>query len=322
MQRLLIAGSLAYDFILSYPGLLGTSLSQLSTRDGCNITLHAQTLGRYFGGCGGNVVYTLALLGENPRLLSIAGDDADDYQQHLGSLGVDFSYVRRVDHLHTATCVIITDTSQNRVVGFFGGATDLAAELDLRSAVDESVVGCIIVPDDTQAMLNFANSCRELRLPFIFDFGSQASGLSGEQLQAGVMGAEAVVCNEYEMSIFHSKTGWSLADLLDHVPVAVITRGSLGCMLYQRDHEPIVVPACPLRAQLADPTGAGDAFRAGLGLGWLRRLPWEVCARLGSTAAAFVLEAVGTQGHRLTREQLVERYQVNFGPFPLDFTPP
>ena len=317
MKQLLIAGSLAYDYILGYPGLLGSSLGQLRTRDGCNITLQARSMGRYFGGCGGNVVYTLALLGERPRLLSIAGDDADEYQQHLTGVGVDFSYVRRVDHLHTATCVIITDDSQNRVVGFFGGATDLASHLELPEAVDESIFGCIIVPDDGPAMLKFAEQCRQLRLPFIFDFGSQVSGLSGEQLRVGVLGAEAVVCNEYELSVFHAKTGWDLAGLLSQVPLVSVTRGELGCTLYARDLAPVAVPACPLRSEAADSTGAGDAFRAGLGLGWLRRLPWETCARLGSTASAFVLEAVGTQGHAFTMDQFVERYQANFGEFPL-----
>ena len=319
MRRLLIAGSLAYDYILSYPGMLGTTLDQLRTRDQCNITLQARTMGRYFGGCGGNVTFTLALLEEHPRLLSIAGDDADDYHQHLVSAGVDFSHVRRVDHLHTATCVIITDNSQNRVVGFFGGATDLAGELDLTAAVDADIAGCIIVPDDATAMLNFADSCRTLQLPFIFDFGSQASGLTGEQLRSGVRGAEAVVCNEYELSVFQSKTGWDLDELLSHVPLAAVTRGELGSMLYPRGQDPVAVPACPLHQDAADSTGAGDAYRAGLGLGWIRGLPWDVCARLGSTASAFVLEAVGTQGHRFTREQCVERYQANFGPLPFQF---
>lgn len=319
MRRLLIAGSLAYDYILSYPGRLGTTLDQLRTRDGCNITLQAQTMGRYYGGCGGNVSYTLALLGQRPRLLSIAGDDADEYHHHLEAVGVDFSFVRRVDHLHTATCVIITDNSQNRVVGFFGGATDLACELDLKLAVDSDTAGCIIVPDDAVAMLNFAQACREVNLPFIFDFGSQASGLTGEQLRAGVLGARAVICNEYELSVFQAKTGWGLEELLAEVPLAAVTRGELGCFLHEPGRPAVAVAACPLLTQAADSTGAGDAFRAGFGVGWVRGLPWEICARLGSTASAFVLEAVGTQGHRFTPEQFEQRYRDNFGDFPFQF---
>ncbi len=317
MRRLLIAGSLAYDFILHFPGLLGERLSSLRIRDACNITLPASTMGRYFGGCGGNVSYTLGLLGEPPRLLSIGGDDLGEYRQHLEAVGVDFSCVRQVDHLHTATCVIITDDSQNRVVGFFGGATDLASELDLQACLDETIGGCIIVPDDGPAMVRFAEACRSSGLPFIFDFGSQASGLSAEQLRQGVDQADAVVCNEYELSIFQAKTGWSLEQLWKCTPMVVVTRGEHGSLLHPRGQEVVEVPACPLRRPPADSTGAGDAYRAGLGLGWLRGLPWVDCARLGSTASAFVLESVGTQGHRFNRQEFILRYQENFGPCPL-----
>lgn len=316
MRRLLIAGSLAYDYILGYPGVLGQTLAPLRERDGCNITLRARSMGRYFGGCGGNVAYTLALLQQNPRLLSIAGDDADEYQQHLEAVGLDFSFVRRESDLHTATCVIITDQSQNRVIGFFGGATDRASQLDLAAALDDSIFGCIIVPDDSAAMVHFAQSCRAQRLPFIFDFGSQVVGLSGEQLRQGSQGAQAVVCNEYEFSVFESKTGWDIQRLLQVVPVVVVTRGSEGCRLFRSGLEAVSLPACPLRHEAADSTGAGDAFRAGLGMGWVHGLPWEVCAQLGATAAAFVLEAVGTQGHRFNKAAFLERYQENFGEVP------
>lgn len=321
MRRLLIAGSLAYDFILHFPGLLGERLSSLQLRDACNITLPASTMGRYFGGCGGNVSYTLALLGESPRLLSIGGDDLGEYRQHLEAVGVDFSHVRQVDHLHTATCVIITDDSQNRVVGFFGGATDLASQLDLEASLDDTIGGCIIVPDDGPAMVNFAEACRRRRLPFIFDFGSQASGLTAEQLRSGVQGAEAVVCNEYELSVFQAKTGWSMERLWECTPMVVVTRGEHGSLLHPRRSEVIEVPACPLRRPPADSTGAGDAYRAGLGLGWLQQLSWVECARLGSTASAFVLEAVGTQGHRFSRDEFRLRYQESFGPCPLPAEP-
>lgn len=319
MQQLLVAGSLAYDYILGYTGLLGDRLNQLRALDGCNITLQAHTMGRYFGGCGGNVSYTYALLGETPRLLSIAGDDSEEYRDHLVAAGVDYSYVRVVDDRHTATCVIITDDSQNRVVGFFGGATDLAADLDLKAAVDPGVGGCLIVPDDSAAMLHFAQSCREIQLPFIFDFGSQASGLSGEQLRAGVAGSEAVICNEYELEVFIGKTGWSLPRLLDEVPMVVYTCGDQGSVIQARGQQPITVPACRLNKPAADSTGAGDAFRAGIALGWLKSLDWEIGARLGATAAAFVLEAVGTQGHRFTLPEFIQRYEENFGPCPLSF---
>lgn len=316
MQELLIAGSLAYDYILGYTGLLGDRLSQLRALDGCNITLQAHTMGRYYGGCGGNVAYTYALLGGTPRLLSIAGDDFEEYRQHLTRAGVNLEYVRTESDLHTATCVIITDDSQNRVVGFFGGATDRASELDLKGAIDERVGACLIVPDDSAAMLHFARSCREISLPFIFDFGSQASGLTGDQLLEGITGSELVICNEYELEVFAGKTGWDLERLLEAVPTVVYTCGDQGSVIQRRGQPACTIACCQLRRGAADSTGAGDAFRAGLVLGWMKDLPLETCAQLGATAAAFVLEAVGTQGHRFTLEDFRQRYQENFGEFP------
>ena len=309
MQRLLVTGSLAYDYILRYPGRLQDNLSQLYEHDRCNITLQAESLGRYFGGCGGNLAYTLALMGTNPRLVSLAGSDAECYREHLVQAGVDFAGVKLLGDRLTATCVILTDRSQNRVIGFYGGATDQASTLDLKDHIDETIFACIIAPDDGPAMLVFAESCRLAGLPFIFDFGSQAAGLTGEQLKTGVAGAQATMCNEYEFSIFQAKTGWTLDELHERVPLVVVTRGEHGSVIYERGQPPLAVAATPLRSPVVDSTGAGDAFRAGFGLGWLHGLPWERCAQLGSTAAAFVLESPGTQGHRFTRRELLERCQ-------------
>ena len=140
--------------------------------------------------------------------------------------------------------------------------------------------------------------------------------LSGEQLRESVQGARAAFCNEYEFSVFEKKTGWSLDRLLETVPVMVITQGREGCHLYRRGEEPYHLAACPLREGAIDPSGAGDAFRAGFGFGRVRDWPWETSAMLASTAAAFALEARGTQGHRFSREELLERCQHVYGQLP------
>jgi adenosine kinase len=315
MRRLLITGSLAYDYILTYPGQLGVALLPLCRRDRCNITLEATAMGRYFGGCGGNVSFTLALLGQSPRLLSIVGDDAAEYLAHLAKAGVELSAIRQIDHLHSATCVIVSDATQNRVIGFFGGATDLAAQLDLPSVLDESIGGCLVVPDDGPAMLKFARQCREVQLPYIFDFGSQASSLTGQELLEGSLGAAAIVCNDYEFSVFLAKTGKTESEILAKVPAILVTEGAEGCRLLLAGQPVQKVPACRLHGY-QDPTGAGDAFRAGLGLGWMSGQSWLTCARLGATASAFVLEATSTQGHYFSLTQFWQRYQENFGPPP------
>ncbi len=318
MRRLLITGSLAYDVILDYPGLLQESLGQFHQRERCSVHFHCSHLARFYGGCGGNLAYTLALLGESPRLLSIGGFDAVDYVRHLERSGVDCSKVELADDERTANCFILNDRAQNRVVGFYNGVTDRAADLDLRSAVDESVFGCIITPDHGPAMSQFADHCRALELPFIFDFGSQVSVLTGEQLRNGLEGSVAAVCNEYEFLVFEAKTKWSLDELRRRVPLMIITRGGQGSTLYPRSGPPVELRACPLDGGLVDPSGAGDAYRAGLGFGWARGWPWVYSAQVAGAAAAFALEAHGTQGHKLTRRALLERCQQVYGELPME----
>lgn len=318
MGRLLITGSLAYDYILDYPGLLQESLGQLHERESSNIQFHSRKLARFFGGCGGNVAYTLALLEEEPRLLAVAGDEAEEYLEHLRALPVDCSAIEIVEGGRTATCFILNDQAQNRIVAFHGGVVDQAESLDLKAAVDSSVVGCIITPDDVQAMVKFAQQCRELELPFYFDFGSQVTWLSAEQLCQSLVGAKAAFCNEYEFSVFQEKTGWSLERLLAEVPVMVITQGGEGSILHQLGRPPVHVPACPLRGEPVDPSGAGDAFRAGFGFGRVRDWPWLESTQLASTTAAFALEARGTQGHTFDRARLIARCQEVYGPLPTE----
>jgi adenosine kinase len=316
MRRLLVTGSLAYDYILEYPGLLQESLGQLHEQEQSRIFFHTEQMAKFFGGCGGNVAYTLGLLGEAPRLLAIAGYDAKDYFAHLEAVGVDCSCLERIDDESTATCLIINDDAQNRFVAFHGGVVDRAAELSVKDAVCDDIVGCIITPDDVPAMVKFARECRELKLPFYFDFGSQVTWLTGEQLREGLTSARAAFCNEYEFSVLQKKTGWSLDDLLKHVPVMVITQGGEGCRVHQRGEDDVQIPACPIQDGGVDPSGAGDAFRAGFGFGRVRDWPVLTSAHLASTAAAFALEARGTQGHYLDRESLLERCQAVFGPIP------
>lgn len=316
MTRLLVTGSLAYDYIMEYPGLLQESLRSLHEQEKSRISFHTQHMARFFGGCGGNVSYTLGLLGERPRLVAIAGADTEDYLRHLESVGVDCSMIETRSEESTATCLIVNDQAENRFVAFHGGVVDRASELSVIPAVDEETVGCIITPDDVPAMVKFARECRDLNLPYYFDFGSQVTWLDADQLRESLLGARAAFCNEYEFSVFEKKTGWNLETLLEKIPVMVITSGGDGCHLFQRGQEKVHIPACPLTQGTLDPSGAGDAFRAGFGFGRVRGWPWPIAAQLASTAAAFALEARGTQGHCFTREQLIARWRQNYGPIP------
>lgn len=316
MGRLLITGSLAYDYILDFNGLLQNSLGRLHELESTNISFHCRKLKRHYGGCGGNVSYTLGLLGERPRLVALAGTETEDYIQHLLAVGVDCERVEVLEAGRTATCVILNDSAQNRIVSFHGGVVDRASELSVKDSMVSDIEGCIITPDDVPAMVKFAQECRDLNLPFYFDFGSQVTWLSADELRTGIAGARAAFCNEYEFSVFEKKTGWNLQKILETVPVMIITQGSEGCTLHQADGQSTHVPACPLREGSLDPSGAGDAFRAGFGFGRVRGWPWLASAQLASTAAAFALEAQGTQGHHFDKEALLTRCQEVYGPLP------
>lgn len=316
MSRLLVTGSLAYDYILEFPGLLQDSLRPLHEQDRSNIFFHTEQMAKFYGGCGGNVSYTLGLLDEKPRLIAIAGKDTQDYLEHLAAVGVECEHIMQVQDERTATCLIVNDQAQNRFVAFHGGVVDRASELSVKAAMSEDIKGCIITPDDVPAMVKFAQECRDLKLPFYFDFGSQVTWLSGQELREGLVGARAAFCNEYEFSVFEKKTGWTLNQVLEVIPVMLITRGGEGCYLYERGQDVVRVPACPLFEGTLDPSGAGDAFRAGFGFGRVRGWPWLTSARLASTAAAFALEARGTQGHRFDRAALLDRCQQVYGVLP------
>ena len=317
MGRLLITGSLAYDYILEYPGMLEDSLGKIHSEEPADIRFHSRKMKMFYGGCGGNVSYSLGLLNENPRLLANAGSGTQDYLAHLESVGVDCASVETIEGEQTATCLILNDHAQNRIVAFHGGVVDRASELDLMAAVDETIVGCIITPDDVPAMVKFAEQCRQLELPFYFDFGSQVTWLAPDQLRQSLVGAKAAFCNEYEFILFEKKTGWSIQKLLETVPVMLVTRGGDGCDLYLADNaEPNHIPACPLNTDSVDPSGAGDAFRAGFGFGRVHGCSWIVSAQLASTAAAFALEGQGTQGHSFDRDDLLQRCQNVYGGLP------
>ena len=296
LRRLLVTGSLAYDFILEHPGLIHESLGELEESSTLRVHFHTRQMERHFGGCGGNVAYTLALLGDAPSLVAIVGQKTHEYLDHLSSHGVDCEHVRVEAEGTTATCVIINDQIQNRIVAFHGGVVDRAGELDPEPAIAEDIFGAIVTPDDVPAMVRFADTFRRRQLPYFFDFGSQVTWLSGAQLRDSIEGAQGAFCNEYEFAVFEKNTGWNLEATLQRVPLLVITRGAEGSIIHQPGKEALEVPSCPLRGNPVDPSGAGDAYRAGFGFGWVRGWPWRRCAQLGSTTAAFALKLAVPRG--------------------------
>jgi adenosine kinase len=307
-MNIIVTGSIAYDYLMSFPGsftehLLPDHLQRVS------LSFLVDTMDKRRGGCAPNIAYTLALLGERPRLMGTAGQDFDDYRRWLDVNGIDTSLVKQVDGKFTASFFCSTDKAGNQIASFYTGAMAHAAELSFSAAG-----GCdlaIISPNDPTAMVNYAQECVALGIPYIYDPSQQVARMDGPQLAQGVAGAYIVICNDYELEIIKEKTGMSESGILGHAQVLVVTKGEKGASIMLRD-QTITVPAVPPHA-LVDPTGVGDAFRGGFMKGLAARAGYETCGRLGSVAATYALEHMGGSSHSYTWPQFKARYEEHFG---------
>lgn len=309
-MNIIVTGSIAYDYLMTFPGsfsehILPEHMARVS------LSFLVDSMERRRGGCGPNIAYTLALLGERPRLMGTAGQDFEEYRAWLESVGVDTSLTRVIRHKFTASFFCSTDCNNNQIASFYSGAMADARELSFRDLPFKPDI-VIISPNDPQAMIRHAQECRELGIRHIFDPGQQVARSSGEELKAGIIGADVLICNDYEFEVIRQKTGLTEADVLYHAEALIITRGEKGSTILLRDHR-VDIPAVP-EERVVDPTGVGDAFRGGLIKGLAAGADWETCGRLGSVAATFALEHIGGQGHSYTWEQFKARYEAHFGP--------
>ena len=307
-MNIIVTGSIAYDYLMSFPGsftdhLLPEHLKRVS------LSFLVDSMDKRRGGCAPNIAYTLALLGERPRLMATAGQDFEDYRRWLVGAGIDAGLVREVPGKFTASFFCSTDNSGNQIASFYTGAMANAGELSFRDVGACDLV--IIAPNDPGAMVGYARECTELGVPYIFDPSQQVARLDGDALKVGVVGAYIVICNDYEFEIIREKTGMDEAAMLVRSEAVVITRGEKGATIARRDGT-ISVPAV-LPSQIVDPTGVGDAFRGGFMKGLASGASYEVCGRLGSVAAAYALEHMGGTSHSYSWVEFKARYEMHFG---------
>jgi len=308
-MKIVVTGSIAFDYLMSFPGkftelILPDHLQRLS------VSFLVDTMHKRRGGCGPNIAYTLALLGERPYLMGTAGEDFGEYRQWLEAAGVDTSLVAQVPGKFTASFFCSTDDSNNQIASFYTGSMAHAAELSFRTVDDCGVA--IISPNDPAAMVQYAEECRSLGIPYIFDPGQQCARMSGAELADGINGATMVICNDYELELLREKTGMSEEGILERARTLLVTRGEHGSSVFSAGGGRVDVPAVT-PSRIVDPTGVGDAFRGGLLKGIALGLPDDVCARIGSVAATYALEHLGGQSHAFTWEEFAARYETHFG---------
>jgi adenosine kinase len=307
-MSIVITGSIAFDYLMSFPGkftehFLPEHMQRVS------LSFLVDSMDKRRGGCAPNIAYTLALLGERPRLMGTAGQDFDDYRRWLEAAGVDTSLVKQVPDKFTASFFCSTDAESNQIASFYTGAMANASELSFRTV--EHCRMAIISPNDPAAMLQYAEECRAIGIPYIWDPGQQCARMSGDELRDGLVGAAIVISNDYEFQLIRQKTGLDEQAILSRAGALIITRGDQGSTVRQGTRDVPVAAVPPHR--LIDPTGVGDAFRGGLLKGLAMEADLEICCRLGSVAATYALEHLGGQSHAYTWEEFAARYASHFG---------
>lgn len=307
-MKIVITGSIAYDYLMHFPGKFADSILADNLQN-ISLSFLVDSMKRHRGGTAPNIAYTLALLGGQPRVMATAGQDFGDYRAWLEAQGVDTSTVIEIPDEFTASFFVNTDLAQNQIATFYTGAMAYANRLTFAQyAADADLT--IISPNDPTAMRAYATECQELGIPYIYDPSQQTLRLSGEELLIGLDGCALLTINEYEYSLIRSKTGLSDVEIQQRVGGLLITRGKTGSSLLV-DGVEYLIPAVPPHS-IMEPTGAGDAFRAGLMRGMQLGLPWPVAGRMGALAATYVLEQLGTQNHHFTPAQFVARYREHF----------
>jgi adenosine kinase len=308
----LICGSVAYDTILLFPDrfkahILPDKLHIL------NVAFLVPEMRREFGGCAANIAYGLKLLGDEGLAMATAGDDFEPYRRRMVSKGINVDYIKVVDGTFTAQAFITTDLDDNQITAFHPGAMQYAHTnkvLDASAGTGGIALG-IVAPDGRQAMIEHAAQFKAAKIPFIFDPGQGLPMFGGEELAQFIDQATWVAVNDYEWELLQQKTGMTAADVVAKVDALIVTRGAEGSMIYTKDRTWEVAAVKP-RA-VVDPTGCGDAYRAGLIHGLLQGLDWETTGRMASLMGSMKIESRGPQNHDFTKAEFDRRYQDHFG---------
>ncbi|MBI5962030.1 MAG: carbohydrate kinase family protein [Chloroflexi bacterium] len=305
---ILITGSVAYDYLMTFPGLFKEQIlpERLAS---ISLSFLVDSMSKQRGGIAPNIAYSMALLGERPRVMATVGEDFGDYRAWLESKGVDTSLMKIVPGLFTASFFATTDQASAQIASFYPGAMGYSATQSLKD-LEQKPNLVVVSPSAPDAMMKFPAECRELGIPYLYDPSQQVLRLEGEELARDMEGAQFLFCNDYEFGLISKKTDWSLDQILEHVKILVITRGKDGADLYAGG-DSVHIPTVPEK-EIVDPTGVGDAFRGGFLAGYSHGFEWKLCGEIGSLAAVYCLEQRGTQNHSYTPVEFVERFRRHF----------
>lgn len=317
-MSIVITGSVAYDYLMNYPGRFREHFLA-DQMENVTLSFLVDSMQRLRGGVATNMAYTHKLLGGDPIIFSTVGQDFGDYRAWLDEQGFETSHLIEIEDEFTASFFGNTDSEGNQISSFYSGAMQRAQDYTLADRGLTNAALVLIGAGDPTVMLNQAAECKRLNIPFALDPSWQVARFSAEEMKENFPGATYLFCNEYEASVIQSKTGWSLDDLRAQVETLVITRSEKGSTIYTShsedetgEGETIDIPAASVE-RVINPTGAGDAYRGGFFAAQQKGLPLAVCGRVGALAAVYVLEHEGPIDHRFTLSEFGKRYEENFG---------
>ena len=308
-----VTGSIATDHLMTFPGKFTEQFVE-GQMENVSLSFLVDDLVQHRGGAGANMAYGLGLLGLRPVLVGAVGNDFADYDAWLTRHGVDTASVHWSDFKHTARFVCTTDAANNQIASFYSGAMSEAGDIELGPIVDR--VGeldlVVVGPNDPKAMVRHTEECRQRRIPFAADPSQQLAWADGAMIRGLVDGADVLFTNEYESALLQQKTGWTEDEVLARVGTWVTTRAAEGVLVRRAGESPITVIAVP-ETKPVEPTGGGDALRAGFIAGRMWGLGLERATQLGSAVATAAVEVIGTQEYDLPRENFLGRFADAFG---------
>ena len=308
MPAALICGSLAYDTIMVFQDQFKNHILPDKVHI-LNVSFLVPRMRREFGGCAGNIAYNLKLLGGDPVPMATVGQDFAPYREHFEACGIRLDHVKELGDLFTAQAFITTDLDDNQITAFHPGAMMRSYENHVRDVAD---VGFGIVgPDGYEAMLQNAREFAEAGIPFIFDPGQAMPLFNGRELTQMIEQATYVTVNDYESNLLQDKTGLSTAQIAERVQAYIITRGPQGSEVHAKGGEMQIPAANAMR--VVDPTGCGDAYRAGLIFGWMNGMDMATTGRIASLMGALKIEHLGPQNQRFDYEEFAEQFRQQFG---------
>lgn len=308
-MKIACTGSIAYDYLMSFPGYFKDHIV-LDKLETISLSFLVDSMVKQRGGVAANIAYTLALLGTRPILVGTVGQDFSDFQKILEETGVDCCGVKVIEDKFTASFFANSDKANAQISSFYTGAMANAAEIkikDLPCGLPDLVV---VSPNDPVAMNEYPRECKALGIPYLYDPSQQIVRMTGEELKEGTLGAQSLFVNEYEFELLTRATGLTLKDILENVGFLVVTLGAKGAIIYADGNE-YQIPVYPHKC-IGDPTGVGDAFRAGFITGYRCGLDWVTCGQMGALSATYCLEEKGTQNHCYTVSEFISRYREVF----------